>query len=277
MQRSKDNNFLHSCHAKIAIKKCTLTTSWPQNKTAVQSRLKRCGKVILKRVVCSKILRQFRTAIQHWFSFQRPPGDQSPPALCHHSLPRVCPTLNIFQQGTAWNQSHTENDNLTTWPKETHRRITWVSAGNSFLWHCCLSYPTVLQSGSNSVVVEAFSASATSFRAWHQTQPHLPESHDRPQASKPSVYTWSIPENGFTTTCCASKQFKTPTCHNFDSSKLKSEAPVPRKEMGTRVVHVEGTNLGSVNEIHGSNAYVSKLRLANNTHTRDFYMWITIS
>ena len=33
--------------------------------------------------------------------------------------------------------------------------------------------------------------------------------------------------------------------------------------MGTRVVHVEGTNLGSVNEIHGSNAYVSKLRLAN--------------
>ena len=134
---------------------------------------------------------------------------------------------------------------------------------NSFLWHCCLSYPTVLQSGSNSVVVEAFSASATSFRAWHQTQPHLPESHDRPQASKSSVYTWSIPENGFTTTCCASKQFKTPTCHNFDSSKLKSEAPVPRKEMGTRVVHVEGTNLGSVNEIHGSNAYVSKLRLAN--------------
>lgn len=124
MQRSKDKNFLHSCHAKIAIKKCTLTTSWPQNKTAGESRLKRCGKVILKRVVCSKILRKFRTAIQHWFSFQRPPGDQSPPALCHHSLPRVCPTLNIFQQGTAWNQSHTENDNLTTWPKETHRRIT---------------------------------------------------------------------------------------------------------------------------------------------------------
>ena len=139
----------------------------------------------------------------------------------------------------------------TTWQLglKKHTAESQIFSRNSFLWHCCLSYPTVLQSGSNSVVVEAFSASATSFRAWHQTQPHLPESHDRPQASKSSVYTWSIPENGFTTTCCASKQFKTPTCHNFDSSKLKSEAPVPRKEMGTRVVHVEGTNLGSVNEM----------------------------
>jgi len=56
MQRSKDKNFLHSCHAKIAIKKCTLTTSWPQNKTAGESRLKRCGKVILNEWSAAKFL-----------------------------------------------------------------------------------------------------------------------------------------------------------------------------------------------------------------------------
>ena len=199
-----------------------------------------------------------------------------------HLLFAIIPCHESAPLWTSFNKAQHEIKAIprtTTWQLglKKHTAESQIFSRNSFLWHCCLSYPTVLQSGSNSVVVEAFSASATSFRAWHQTQPHLPESHDRPQASKSSVYTWSIPENGFTTTCCASKQFKTPTCHNFDSSKLKSEAPVPRKEMGTRVVHVEGTNLGSVNEIHGSNAYVSKLRLANNTHTRDFYMWITIS
>ena len=178
---------------------------------------------------------------------------------CHESAP-LWTSLNEAQHEIKAYQSHTESDDDTSLGK-TNKPGTWQLGqkehtaesqsfrSNSFLLNCCINYHTVLQSGSSSVVVEAFSASATSFRAWHQAQPRLPESHDRQQASRSSVYTWSIPENGFTTTCCASKQSKTPTCQNFDSSKLKPEAPVPRNEMGTQIVHVEGMNPGSAHEM----------------------------